>query len=420
MKKVLSLLLAGILLFAVPMAAAAADLPFTDVPSDVWFTPAVEYVYANGLFNGTSATTFGPNQTMNRAMFVQVLANKTSNYQKSDWEKINSFADVRRGQWYAAPVAWATKAGLANGVGNGKFGWNQSVTREQAAVFFYKYAQKTGNDTSFRSDALQPFADRDKVSSWAREAMQWAVSHQIIKGSGGRLKPDSAATRAEVAQFFASADTVLEKTVVDVEAGPEEPDYFSKEGYRAVIQDVLNQQNGLPSYARIAKGFFYDLDGDSVEELVMMYSVGRNYATHTAVSVYTLQKGKAIAVIKDQKLYDEVSAPSGEAAALTKGGKTYLGLFDQNGGMSFQYGMRRGGKWVLYTMQNKTLRKTYTAEFQSVEKAPSQNTGKIDGKSVSYSQYQNWVKSFSKKKCVSAPSGANLGGSDLRQLLNQL
>lgn len=420
MKKFVSLLLAAILLFSLPAGAMAAGLPFEDVPKDAWFTPAVEYVYSNGLFKGTSAHTFAPGDTMTRAMFVQVLANKTSNYQKADWEKKNSFADVKRGQWYTAPIAWATRAMLASGVGNGKFGWNQSVTREQAAVFFYNYAKKTGNDTSFREDALQPFADGDKVSSWAKEAMQWAVSHGVIKGSGGKLDPGSAATRAQVAQFFAGADQVLQKTVVDVEPGPDEPDYYSKELYRDAIQEVITQQNGMASYARMAKGYFYDLDGDSVEELIMMYSVGQSYATHTAVSVYTLRNGRAELVIKGQKLYDEVSAPKGEVAVMVKDGKTYLGLFDQNGGMSMNYGMRYSGKWVMYLMQNGTLRQTNVAEFRTVEKAPAQNSGKIDRKTVSYAQYQNWVKSFSKKKSVSAPNGPDIGGSNLTQLIRQL
>lgn len=414
-KKFVSLLLAGILLFAAPVAAMAADLPFTDVPANAWFTPAVEYVYTNGLFKGTGPDTFGPNQIMNRAMFVQVLANKTSNYNKSDWEKKNSFPDVKRGQWYAPPIAWATKAGLASGLGNGRFGWNQSVTREQAAVFFYNYVKKTGNDASFRADALGPFTDAAAVSSWAREAMQWAVSHDLIKGSGGRLNPKHSATRAEVAQFFTGLDPILQKTTVDVVPGPDEPDYFSKEAYRSVMQEVISQQSSLASYARLAKGYFYDLDGDAVEELIMMYSVGRSYSEYTAVSVYTLQNGKAVALMKNHRLYDEVSAPRGEAAVMTKGGKVYLGLYDQNGGVNTSF-----GKWVMYTMQNGSLRQTNKAEFQTAKNAPSRNSGTIDGKAVSYSQYQSWVKGFSKQRTVTAPSGKDIGGSNLTQLINQL
>lgn len=220
--RILSLLLVVFLLLtALAVPAAAAELPFTDVPADAWYRNAVEYAYENGLFKGNTPTEFAPNSPMTRAMFVQVLANKTGNYLKADWAGKSSFSDVGKNKWYAAPIEWASKAGLVSGTGNGKFSPEQNVTREQMAAIMYNYAKNTGNDTSFDADALSAFPDAATVSNYAREAMQWAVTHKIINGSNGKLIPKSSAKRCEVAQVAVNAEPVLVKN--DVEVTPEIP-----------------------------------------------------------------------------------------------------------------------------------------------------------------------------------------------------
>lgn len=219
-QRLLCALLAAVLLIGlVPTAAVAAELPFTDVPANAWYKNAVTYAYENGLFNGTGATTFSPNAPMTRAMFVQVLSNKTSNFDKSTWTGKSSFSDVNKDKWYAPAVEWAYRAGLVTGVGEGKFAPEKNVTREQMAVIMYNYAQKTGNDASFDSDILSQFPDSGSVSSWAKEAMQWAVSHKVVNGSDGKLNPKSNAKRCEVAQVAVNADPILENT--EVEADPD-------------------------------------------------------------------------------------------------------------------------------------------------------------------------------------------------------
>ena len=215
-RKPISFLLAlCLVVIALALPVSAAGLPFTDVPANAWYKKAVAFAYENGLFKGTGDTTFSPASPMTRAMFVQVLANKTSNFIKADWEDKSSFSDVDESKWYAAPVEWAYRAGLISGVGEEKFAPEKNVTREQMAVIMYNYAKKTGNDTSFDSTALSQFPDADSVSSWAEEAMQWAVTHKIINGSDGELKPGSNAKRCEVAQVAVNADPILESTIVD-------------------------------------------------------------------------------------------------------------------------------------------------------------------------------------------------------------
>lgn len=218
-RKLISLLLAAVLLLgALALPASAAGTPFTDVPDNAWYKNAVTYVYENGLFSGDGAGAFSPNAPMTRAMFVQVLSNKTSNYNKADWAEKTSFSDVNKNKWYAPAVEWASKAGLVSGVGNGKFAPENNVTRQEMAVIMYNYAKKTGNDTSYDNTVLSQFPDASSVSGWAKEAMQWAVTHKVVNGSDGKLKPGSSAKRCEVAQVAVNADPILKNT--EVEADP--------------------------------------------------------------------------------------------------------------------------------------------------------------------------------------------------------
>ena len=213
-----------LLLSMTALPASAAGTPFTDVPDNAWYKNAVTYAYENGLFSGTGATAFSPNAPMTRAMFVQVLSNKTSNYNKADWAGKSSFSDVKKDKWYAAAVEWATKAGLIVGMGDGKFAPEKNVTREQMALIMYNYAKKTGNDTSFDENVLSQFPDSGSVSRWAKEAMQWAVTHKVVNGSDGKLKPGSAAKRCEVAQVAVNADPILANTTVQVTPDTPTPD----------------------------------------------------------------------------------------------------------------------------------------------------------------------------------------------------
>ena len=197
------------LVLALPMtASAAAAEKFTDVAPGAWYYEAVDYAVSEGLFNGTSEITFTPDGTMTRGMFVTVLANKTENYSAHQYTS-SSFADVAAGQWYAPPVEWASQSKLVNGVGNGCFAPNDSVSREQLAVILYHYAKGCGADTSTTAGALGAFNDNGNVSGYARTAMEWAVSHKVLNGSDGRLDPKGTATRAQVAQILYNSRDLL-------------------------------------------------------------------------------------------------------------------------------------------------------------------------------------------------------------------
>lgn len=202
---------------------------FTDVPAGEWYAQAVEYVEDAGLFSGKGNEKFDPDGVMNRAMMVQVLANATENYQKENFTTggflgtgINCFeplpyTDVDESQtWYGPPIRWATMYQIVSGKGNGKFAPFDAVTREETAVMLYRYAQKTENDVNHRGTSLKKFPDANAVSSWAKDAMDWAVEKGILKGyPNGSLQPKKRITRAEAAMVFLNAkDAVKKRTAI--------------------------------------------------------------------------------------------------------------------------------------------------------------------------------------------------------------
>ena len=177
-----------------------ADCPsgkFVDVNTKEWYHPYVDYAVAHGLFGGTSANTFEPETAMTRAMLVTVLWR----YEGEPEAGKNTFSDVPNGQWYTKAVAWAAENGIVGGVGNNRFDPDGKITREQMATILFRYAQKKGIDTSKRGD-LSSFPDANKISVYAKEAIQWAVAEGIINGSDGKLLPQGSATRAQVATIL--------------------------------------------------------------------------------------------------------------------------------------------------------------------------------------------------------------------------
>ncbi len=168
--------------------------PFADVYSKDWYASAVSYVLENKLMNGVSETAFSPNGTMNRAMLVTVLWR----YDGTMAEGEIPFTDVPDGQWFTDAVRWSYEHKIVNGVGKDRFAPFAPVTREQIVTILYRYATTKGFDTSSRGD-LSAFSDEKQVSSYALEAMQWAVGEGLINGSNGKLLPKDDATRAQVA-----------------------------------------------------------------------------------------------------------------------------------------------------------------------------------------------------------------------------
>ena len=174
-------------------------LPFTDVEEDKWYYESVKYVYENGLMYGTSDTTFAPNDTLTRAMFATIL------YRANDEPEVEyeeTFADVPEGEWYSDGIIWAYQNGIIYGYGDGIFGTNDNIKREQLAAMMYRYGEYMGYDMSEYAE-LDQYEDADMVSSWAEEAISWAVGANIIYGtSDTMLNPIGHASRAECAAII--------------------------------------------------------------------------------------------------------------------------------------------------------------------------------------------------------------------------
>lgn len=173
-------------------------LPFTDVHETDWFYNDVLFVYEEGLFAGTSDTTFSPNAAMTRAMLVTVLyrlEGEPTVYGRS------GFSDVQYNSYYEDAVTWAADNSIVNGTSTTTFSPNANVTREQMAAILYRYAQYKKYNTAANS-SLNGFTDYATVSGYAVTPMQWSVAEKLVNGSAGKLMPTGNATRAQVAAIL--------------------------------------------------------------------------------------------------------------------------------------------------------------------------------------------------------------------------
>ena len=172
---------------------------YTDVDKAAWYYEAVEYALEKGLFVGTSETTFSPNTVMSRAMLVTVLWRMEG---EPAVTSANSFTDVAADAWYAKPVLWANENNIVSGYGDGLFGPNDNITREQMAAILNRYAGFKGYDVS-AADNLAAYTDAGHVSDWALASIKWAVGEKLITGmTTTTLVPQGNATRAQVASIL--------------------------------------------------------------------------------------------------------------------------------------------------------------------------------------------------------------------------
>ncbi len=173
-------------------------LPFTDVNAYDWYYNSVKYVYANNMMSGTDTTIFSPNITTTRAMIVTILHRLDGKPAAT----ASNFMDVEQNQYYTNAVAWASANGIVSGYGNGNFGPNDTITREQMAAILYRYAQYKGYDTTQKNN-LSNYIDAKDINAYAVEALQWANQVGIITGvTDTTLVPNGSATRAQVSSIL--------------------------------------------------------------------------------------------------------------------------------------------------------------------------------------------------------------------------
>lgn len=239
-----------------------AQMTFTDVSTDQWFCDAVSFVYAKGLYNGTSTTTFSPDMTMTRGMFVTVLgrfaglpagltsgtglvtgsgvnirtgpstdsevagivSNKNTVVQvtsvSGDWYGIKYatvtgyirkdlirvyngyYSDLASGLYYSPYVEWSALTGIANGVAGSTFGAETDITREHMCKLLYNYSSAFGKTLPVSTEKLA-FTDDSSISAEAKTAVYALQQAGVINGMGdGTFSPQGTATRAQVAQIY--------------------------------------------------------------------------------------------------------------------------------------------------------------------------------------------------------------------------
>lgn len=237
MKKFISIILSATVL----TLTLTANASFTDIEPKAWYYDAINYVCEQSLFNGTSKNTFSPNTNMTRAMFVTVLSNFTKT-DLSDFDE-QHFLDVPTNQWYSKQVEWAVRNSIVSGTRKFMFSPNKDITREEMATMLYRFAQQTGNDTSFDANVLKKYTDSDKISTWAKEPMAWTVSHGIINGTSSKnLSPKQPATRAQAAQIFKNCDVILtHKILNNTPIEPDMPDEIDKIIYSMSLEEKVGQ-----------------------------------------------------------------------------------------------------------------------------------------------------------------------------------
>ncbi len=179
---------------------SGAHISFDDVTADDWFAGNVMWAYESGLMVGVSKNPmlFNPRGAMTRGMIVTILHRLENT---PDTLASNPFADVAAGTWYGEAVAWAAENKIVRGYGDGRFGPEDAITREQLAVILMNYAKLKGYDVTAGAD-LSGFADADTVSGWATESMSWANAAGLIQGDGTKLSPARNAERCQAAAIL--------------------------------------------------------------------------------------------------------------------------------------------------------------------------------------------------------------------------
>ncbi len=226
MKKMISLLLALCLVFALGASAFGASFPangFSDVSRGAWYAEAVDFVKASGLMNGVGNNRFDPNGTVTRAMVITVL------YRLADQPSVsgqsNPFRDVSNdsGCWYRDAAIWGVTNGVTNGDGSASvFSPNKPITREQMASMIVRFLLSTAKldsasarmlkllDASTASAMLKDeFRDASSISSWASVNVLICKITGIMNGDDkGNFRPQDTLSRAECAQTFLNLYTI--------------------------------------------------------------------------------------------------------------------------------------------------------------------------------------------------------------------
>lgn len=191
--------------------AALTEGVFYDVPPDAWYADAVTSLSAAGIMQGVGDGRFAPERTVTRGQLSAILHRIAGRPSASG----TPFTDIAPDAYCAEAAAWAEERGILQGYADGTFRPNQPVSRQQFAAALHRYAAGEGWDNGRRA-SLRGFPDEGQVSEYAREPLRWALGAGIMQGrSDGRLDPNGSATRAQTAvllcRFLEMKDEIAHK-----------------------------------------------------------------------------------------------------------------------------------------------------------------------------------------------------------------
>lgn len=179
-----------------PIIAPLPEVILADVPANHWAESQAKRMVKEGYMLLDQENRFLPNQSVTRTQLVDALWRMSGkpvvNYQMK-------FEDVQEGSEMAEAIRWAAAEKIASGYGNGTFGANDLLTREQMATIVYQYVQKF--DMGFKGMWMFPlqFEDAADISEFANEPVHWLVASHLMAGDGNKLMPKGTLNRAEEA-----------------------------------------------------------------------------------------------------------------------------------------------------------------------------------------------------------------------------
>ena len=200
MKKLMVVIMVMLMLLSVVVVHANTENSntFVDVTNTDWYYSDVQYVQNNKLMTGTSETEFSPSGATTRGMIVTILW-------RVEGEPVvegKDFEDVAPDEWYSKAVAWASNNQIVSGYSETEFGPNDTATREQLATIMYRYASYKKCDLSKKAD-LDKYKDKDEISYYAVESIEWANANGIISGtSETTISPKDNVLRSQVAAIL--------------------------------------------------------------------------------------------------------------------------------------------------------------------------------------------------------------------------
>ncbi len=348
LKRTLTAIIAIVMILCTALSASAH--PFTDFQASHWAQRYINWAYNQGLMNGISSNAFEPETATSRAMLVTVLWRYEG--EPAATTEV-PFTDLN-GAWYEHAVAWAYANNIVNGTSATTYEPDRSITRQELATIFYRYAEAKAMDTNADNVDLSVFPDHQKVASWAEPAMRWAYDRGIVTGSADngqiRLLPENSATRAQMAAiFYRYTDLVQNAT-------------YGKDNILKIISYNLRNAN--------------DPDGRSIQERAKRFKVVMNtyhpdvlaLQEVTAAWASYLMDDYSETTYGDYQLYYMFRAANSEEATPVMWNTNVLEAVDQ------------GVFWLSDTPDTESIATNWDAEFYRITtwvKLKVKATGKI-------------------------------------------